>query len=184
MGQWGATTILRHENTQPEKHTNVPNGDEIGIVRPLEHSQQGPTRVLPVFGVENFFLGVRRSSEPFYWPKMPQKRSEAARIIFRTSPEPPPADRLLIGPISRFLSQSKTGPFRSFWVLWVLVPKDPSQAPIHNVIIATCARHTVPKDVQKCCYRITNAQCSLVQYAGFFFFFFFLHTHECCAILL
>ena len=51
------------------KHANVPNGDKIGIARPLKHSQRGPTRVLPAFGTENVF-----------WPKMPQKVSEAARI--------------------------------------------------------------------------------------------------------
>ena len=38
------------------KHANVPNGDEIGIVRPLKHSQRGPARVHPAFGAGNFFL--------------------------------------------------------------------------------------------------------------------------------
>jgi hypothetical protein len=36
------------------KHANVPNGDEIGIVRPLKHSQRGPTRVLPAFGAKKY----------------------------------------------------------------------------------------------------------------------------------
>ena len=43
------------------KHANVPNGDEIGIVRPLKDSQRGPTRAFPAFGVETFFWGRQMS---------------------------------------------------------------------------------------------------------------------------
>jgi hypothetical protein len=57
--------------------------DEIGIVRPLKHSQRGPTRVLPAFGAENFCFG--RPNEALglligQKPKIPQKGSGAVRI--------------------------------------------------------------------------------------------------------
>ena len=58
------------------KHANVPNGDEIGIVRPLKHSQRGPTRVLPAFGAEFFFWGRPMTPLAFLLAKNASKRSE------------------------------------------------------------------------------------------------------------
>jgi hypothetical protein len=56
------------------KHANVSNGDEIGIVRPLKHSQWGPTRVLPAFGAENFFFGRPMKPVAFLLAKNASKR--------------------------------------------------------------------------------------------------------------
>ena len=109
----------------------MPNGDEIGIVRPLRHSQRGPTRVLPAFGAEFVFWAPDEAPSLFIGQKCLKKGRRPWGFKIESALQPPTVGRFffLIGPISPFLSQSKTGPFGSFWVLWVLVHKDPPQAP-------------------------------------------------------
>jgi hypothetical protein len=55
--------------------TNVPNGDEIGIVRPLKHSQRGPTRVLPVHFDAFFWESDEALAAAFLLAKNASKRA-------------------------------------------------------------------------------------------------------------
>jgi hypothetical protein len=93
-------------------HSGCKNGDGIGI--------------LPVFGAENFFFRAPDEAlKLFYWPTMPQKRSEAARINFLNLAT---ATNVDTGRWPPFNWSNKPASFpmpnRSFWVL--LGPVGPS----------------------------------------------------------